>query len=527
MTKEFGTFLPTNRLFGEVMKRTEAKSWHLRTKKSEKDTAILLFFGTFAHKTLTSRQPLPDVLSKTIRQNMGTPNKFTELSEKPIGILLLQYSIPAIIAMAASSVYNIIDGIFIGQGVGEEAIMGLALTTPLMNLTAAFGAMVGVGGSTLMSVRLGQKDYNSARKILGNVLIMNVTLGVALGLILLIFLSPILRFFGASDATLPYAYDFMAILLGGNVITHLYLGLNAQLRSTNRPKIAMYATFGTVGINLILAPLFIFVFGMGIRGAAFATLMGQLAMLCWQLKLFRKPEDIIRIERRIIKPDFGIMRESLLIGTPQFLVNSCACLVSIVITRSMAEYGGDIAVGAFGICNRLIMLMVFIVIGLNQGMQPIAGYNYGAMHYDRLLRVVNYTIIGATVITTTGFLVGEFAATPCVSVFAKDAPELIEAAAHGLRITVMVFPLVGMQIVSGTFFQSIGFPAKSIFLSLTRQMIFLLPGLFILPHLFTSNPTDGVWYAMPVSDLAAAILSAILLVKEFKKLKAATPSQPL
>lgn len=456
---------------------------------------------------------------------MGAPQKFTELAERPIGSLLVQYAIPAIIAMAASSIYNIIDGIFIGQGVGEEAIMGLALTTPLMNLTAAFGAMVGVGCSTLMSIRLGQKDYGAARKILGNVLIMNVTLGIALGLILLLFLTPILRFFGASDATLPYAYDFMAILLAGNVVTHLYLGLNAQLRSTNRPKSAMYATFGTVGINLVLAPLFIFVFDMGIRGAAFATLSGQLVMLCWQLRLFRQPGDLIRIERDIFKADFGIMRESLLIGTPQFLVNSCACLVSIVITRSMAEYGGDIAVGAFGICNRLVMLMVFVVIGLNQGMQPIAGYNYGAMHYDRLLRVVNYTIVGATVITTSGFLVGELLATPCVSVFADDAPELIAMAAHGLRITVLIFPLVGMQIVSSTFFQSIGYPAKSIFLSLTRQMLFLLPGLLVLPHIFTGNPVDGVWYAMPVSDLAAAILSAILLIREFRKLKAASLPQ--
>ena len=224
-------------------------------------------------------------------------NQFNELGEKPVGRLLCDYALPAIVAMAASSVYNIIDGIFIGQGVGAEAIMGLALTGPVMSLTAAFGAMVGVGGSTLMSVRLGQRDYDTARLILGNVILMCVILGLSLAVVLQIFLEPILRFFGASDVTLPYAYDFMTIILAGNVITHLYLGLNAMLRSTNRPRMAMYATFGTVLINCILAPLFIFVFGWGICGAATATVSAQTVMLLWQIRLFSNKSDFIHIER--------------------------------------------------------------------------------------------------------------------------------------------------------------------------------------------------------------------------------------
>lgn len=452
---------------------------------------------------------------------MTQTEKFAELAEKPVGRLLLQYAIPAIIAMAASSVYNIIDGIFIGQGVGDNAIMGLALTTPIMNLTAAFGAMVGVGASTLMSVRLGQKDYATAKKILGNALIMNTVMGLTLGVLIQIFLSPILRFFGASDATLPYAYDFMTVLLTGNVVTHLYLGLNALLRSTNRPRHAMYATFGTVGINCVLAPLFIFVLDMGIRGAALATITAQAVMLLWQFRLFSKPDDLIRLERRAIRANRRIMGDALLIGLPQFLVNACACLVSIIITRSMAQYGGDVAVGAFGITNRLVMLMVFIVVGLNQGMQPIAGYNYGAQQMDRLITVLKYTIYAATVITTTGFLASMFFARPMVSVFAKDAPALIDAAAHGLRIIVLLFPFVGMQIVSTAFFQSIGFPAKSIFLSLTRQVLFLIPCLLILPRLWGDTPLEGVWYAMPTSDGAAALLSAVLLYKQIKKLRKA------
>lgn len=444
--------------------------------------------------------------------------KFNELGEKPVGRLLLQYAVPAIVAMTASSLYNIIDGIFIGQGVGQEAIMGLALTGPVMSLTAAFGAMVGVGASTLMSVRLGQKDYDTARKILGNVVIMNVVMGLLLGAVLLVFISPILRFFGASDATLPYARDFMTIILAGNVVTHLYLGLNALLRSTNRPMYAMYATFGTVGLNCIFAPFFIFVLGWGIRGAATATIISQVCMLMWQIKLFSKKTELVHLSRDIMHLERRIMGESLLIGLPPFLINLCACLVAIVVTRSMAEYGGDLAVGAFGICNRLLLFVVMVVIGLNQGMQPIAGFNYGAGKIDRLLRVLRLAVVSATCITTIGFLIGMFFARPCVALFAKDAPELIDEAARGLRIIVLFFPIVGMQIVSTAFFQSIGMPGKSIFLSLTRQLIFLLPALLILPHVFADKVT-GVWCAMPFSDVLACCVSGVMLVYNVRKFK--------
>ena len=266
-------------------------------------------------------------------------NQFNVLAEKPVGSLLMQYAIPAIVAMAASSVYNIIDGIFIGQGVGAEAIMGLALTGPLMSLTAAFGAMVGVGAATLMSVKLGQKDYGTAQKILGNVVIMNLTLGIVLGLLLLVFINPILRFFGASDVTLPYARNFMSIILVGNVVTHMYLGLNALLRSTNRPQKAMCATIGTVVLNCILAPIFIFVLGWGIRGAATATIMAQMIMLTWQLRLFSNKDELIHLNRSIIKLDVKIVKESLLVGLPQFLINLCACLVAAMMTRSLTTYG--------------------------------------------------------------------------------------------------------------------------------------------------------------------------------------------
>ena len=450
-------------------------------------------------------------------------DKFNELGEKPVGRLLLQYAVPAIIAMTAASLYNIIDGIFIGQGVGDKAIMGLALTAPIMSLTAAFGAMVGVGAATLMSIRLGQKDYASAGRILGNVILMNVAMGLLLGVVLQVFLDPILFFFGASQDTLPYAHDFMTVILTGNVVTHLYLGLNAMLRSTNRPKLAMYATFGSVGINALLAPLFIFVLGWGIRGAALATIVAQCCMLAWQLRLFSDKREFIHLRREILRPEPRIMRDSLTIGLPQFLINACSCLVAIIITRSMASYGGDVYVGAFGITNRLLMFVVFVVVGLNQGMQPIAGYNFGAGRYDRLERVIRLTILVASCFTGLGFLVGMFLAEPCVAIFAKDAPELIHEAAHGLRIVVLFFPVVGMQIVSTAFFQSIGSPGKSIFLSLSRQLIFLVPALLLLPHLF-DTPTDGVWYAMPLADALASLLSFTLLVQQIRKMRRATAS---
>lgn len=445
-------------------------------------------------------------------------NQFNVLAEKPVGSLLMQYAIPAIVAMAASSVYNIIDGIFIGQGVGAEAIMGLALTGPLMSLTAAFGAMVGVGAATLMSVKLGQKDYGTAQKILGNVVIMNLTLGIVLGLLLLVFINPILRFFGASDVTLPYARNFMSIILVGNVVTHIYLGLNALLRSTNRPQKAMCATIGTVVLNCILAPIFIFVLGWGIRGAATATIMAQMIMLTWQLRLFSNKDELIHLNRSIIKLDVKIVKESLLVGLPQFLINLCACLVAAMMTRSLTTYGGDMAVGAFGICNRFILFIVMVVIGLNQGMQPIAGYNFGARRYDRVLGVLNKALIFGSVITLTGFVIGVFFPTPFVSVFAKDSPQLIKLSAHALSCMIMMFPIVGIQIVSTAFFQSIGYAPKSIFLSLTRQLIFLVPAIFILPHLY-ADPLEGLWHAAPVADGLASVLAITLLVLQVKKFK--------
>lgn len=447
---------------------------------------------------------------------MTTDKKLlTELSEKPVFSLLLQYAIPAIVAMVASSLYNIVDGIFIGQGVGAGAIMGLAITMPIMNLSAAFGAMVGVGGSTLLSVKLGEKDYNFAAKILGNVITLNCIIGIGLGAVMLLFLDPILRFFGASDYTMPYARDFMVIVLIGNVFTHLFLGLNAMLRSSGKPKKAMKATIMTVIINIALAPLFIFVLHLGIRGAALATILSQLIVLLWQFKLFSNPNELIHLRRDTYRLERRIVTGSLSIGLSPFLINLCACLVVIIINKQLVSYGGDVAVGAYGIANRMMFFFVMVVIGINQGMQPIAGFNFGAKHYTRLNQVLKYAITIATGIWIVGFIVCVLLATPVASAFTNDE-ELLKEAAHALRVMNLVVPIIGFQMITIGFFQSIGKAGISIFLSLTRQLLFLVPLLLILPNFFG---LEGIWYSVPIADGTAAITAAIVLIYHMRKFK--------
>lgn len=441
----------------------------------------------------------------------------TALGTESIGKLLMQYAVPAIIAMTASSLYNMVDSIFIGHGVGTMALSALALTFPLMNLGAAFGALVGVGAATLISVKLGQKDYDTAQRVLGNVFVLNILLGLAFTVIVFPFLNPILYFFGGSDETMEYARQFMEIILLGNVVTHLYLGLNAVLRASGHPKQAMYATIATVAINTILAPIFIFMFDWGIRGAAIATVSAQVIALLWQLKQFNNANELLHFRRGIFRLKRKIVFDSLAIGMSPFLMNLAACLIVILINQGLKKYGGDLAIGAFGIVNRLVFIVVMIVMGLNQGMQPIAGYNFGAKLYDRVNKVLKLTIIYATCVTTFGFLVGMLAPNLVVGIFTSDA-ELTELSATGLRITVMFFPIIGFQMVTSNFFQSIGMAGKAIFLSLTRQMLILLPCLLILPHFFG---VAGVWYSMPVSDLLASLIALVMLVYQFRKFKTA------
>ena len=446
----------------------------------------------------------------------------TELGTERIRKLLVQYSVPAIIAMTASSLYNMVDSIFIGLGVGPMAISGLALTFPLMNLAAAFGSLVGVGAATLISMRLGQKDYASAQRILGNVVVLNLLVGLGFGAVALLFLDPILYFFGASEATIGYARDYMTIILLGNIVTHMYLGLNAVLRSAGHPRKSMYATINAVIINTILDPLFIYGFGWGIRGAAVATILAQIISLIWQFRILSNRNELLHFHAGIYRLDKRIVKDIFAIGMSPFLMNVTACFIVILINKGLKEHGGDLMIGAYGIVNRLAFFFVMIVMGLNQGMQPIAGYNFGAQQFDRVLRVLKLTIAGATCVTTTGFLVGELLPRVAVSAFTTDA-ELIRLSAEGMRIVFLFFPIIGFQMVTTNFFQSIGMATKAIFLSLSRQLLFLLPGLLFLPHFFEVMDWQGswgVWFSMPLSDLMASLVAAVMLFRQFRTFRA-------
>lgn len=439
-----------------------------------------------------------------------------ELGTKPVGKLLAQYALPAIIAMTAASLYNIIDRVFIGQVVGPMAISGLAITFPFMNLAAAFGAAVGVGASTTISVKLGQKDYESAENILGNTITLNLIVGLAFGGICLLFLDPILRFFGASDATLPYARDFMRVILAGNVFSHMYFGMNAVLRAASKPRMAMFATIFTVGMNILLDVVFILWWHWGIKGAAFATIIAQVLALCWQMKLFTNKSELLHLKRGIYKLKSNLVRNIISIGISPFLMNACACVIVIFINNQLVRFGGDMAVGAYGIANSIAMIFVMFVIGLNQGMQPIAGYNYGAQQYDRMMRVVKLSIITAVCIMLTGWSLAMFAPYHCARMFTTD-PELIKGSIKAIHIIMMMFPLIGSQMVITNFFQCIGKVKISIFLSLSRQLLFLLPLLAILPNFYG---IDGVWASMPTSDFIAVVVAVTIMLvflRRFKK----------
>lgn len=408
-----------------------------------------------------------------------------------------------------------VDSIFIGQGVGPMAISGLALTFPFMNLAAAFGAGVGVGASSCISVKLGQKDYKTAQQVLGNTVTLNLIIGIAFSIVSLLFLDPILCFFGASEQTLPYARDYMVIILLGNVFSHMYFGMNAVLRAAGKPRQAMNATIFTVVLNTILDPIFIYPMNLGIQGAAYATILSQVLALVWQMRIFSNKNELLHLRRGIYRLKKSIVENILAIGLSPFSMNVCACIVVIFINKGLLQYSGDLAVGAYGIANKVCFIFVMVNMGLNQGMQPIAGYNYGAMKFDRLMQVLKLAVIAGTCITTCGFLVAEFIPEPCARLFTTD-PELIRLSVNGMRIMMAAFVLVGSQMVITNFFQSIGMAKISMFLSLSRQMIFLLPMLLLLP-LFLG--VDGIWWAMPISDTIAEIVAVVMMMTYMRKFK--------
>jgi len=467
------------------------------------------------NKIILKKRIFPNALrERGLSKATTRTQKTDELKTSNIGKLLLNYSMPAIAAMAVASVYHIIDGIFIGRVAGPMAISGLGVTVPIINLTVAFGAWVGSGTSTMVSIRLGEMKYGSAMRFLCNSLVMNIIIGGIIGILGLCFLDPILYAFGASKDTIPHARDFMQIILLGNIFTHIYFGLNNILRASGYPSKAMIITITTVIINLILAPLFIFCFHWGIRGAALATVLAQAVGATLVFVHYLNRSHIIYFQKAFFKVHFSVVQKILTMGLSPFLMNLCAAAVVSVLNHQLKAYGEDMAIGAYGIIYRIVGLIAMIVFGFNLGMQPIVGYNFGAKLYDRVIRTLKYSLIIGTCISTFGFLLGEIFPLSLARCFTTDK-QLIALTVQGMRIVLITFPFVGGQIVVSSFFQAIGKPKAAIFLSLSRQMIFLIPALFIVPRFWGLS---GVWAACPIADMLSFILTMGALYYYYRRI---------
>jgi putative MATE family efflux protein len=451
---------------------------------------------------------------------MSAP-KITELGTASIRSLLFKYATPGIIAMTAMSLYNMVDSIFIGHGVGAMALSGLTVAKPFMDICAAFGTLVGVGASSLVAIKLGEKDYRSANDILANVIILNVLLGALVMAVGLFWLDPILYAFGASDATISYAREYMEIILAGNILTHIYYGLNSMLRSVGHPRIYMYATILAVSLNLILDPIFIFVLDMGVRGAALATITSQLVSVVIELIIFLNPKEVIHFHRGIWRLKRDITMRALGIGTAPFLMHMAACFVVIVLNNQLKRYGGDLAIATFGMTNRFMFFFAMIVMGIQQGMQPIVGYNYGANLHVRMVRAYKLSVYCATCVMGVLWLFGVIWPEGFIRLFTHDEL-LIAQSIVPARIMLCVMFAIGFPMITGNFYTSIGMARKAIFLSLTRQVLFLIPLIISLPYLFNSlgwEPIWGVWWALPISDSLSVITAAIVINRDMRKFK--------
>lgn len=437
-----------------------------------------------------------------------------DFQTKKISKLVWDYALPGIVGTMVTAMYNVIGRIFIGQGVGALAISGLAITFPVMNLTASLGMLVGAGGAARISISLGKQDKLTAEKILGNSLLITVILNLVFITLIMIYLDPILRAFGASDLTIPYARDYLQIVLLGNVFVSLCYNFNAMMRSSGYPKKAMITMLIGAILNIILTPIFLYVFNLGIKGVAWATVISMFIGMLFVMDHFTRGNNLIRLRWKNIGFNKKIVASILSIGISPFSMQVAASGVAVLLNTSLLRYGGDMAVGAYGIINTVIMIFVMIIMGLNQGTQPIIGYNYGARNFVRVKETLYYSLKVATIITTLTFIVGQFFPHLFASAFTTD-PELLSITEKGIRITVAAFPLVGIQIVASSFFQSLGYAAKSIIQSLSRQLIFLVPFIITFPRLWGLN---GIWIAMPVADTLAAILSIYLLIIQLRLL---------
>jgi putative MATE family efflux protein len=436
-----------------------------------------------------------------------------QLGEENIGKLLMKFSIPAIVGMLVNALYNIVDRIFIGQ-VDTLALSGVTITFPISIIIMAFGMLVGIGAAALISIRLGQQKKEEAEHILGNAFALIIIISLIVTTLGLIFLEPMLLKFGASTDTMPYAKQYITIILIGTVFQSVGFGLNNIIRAEGNPRIAMFTMLIGGILNTIMDPIFIFVFHMGTRGAAIATVISQIVNTIWVLYYFLGGKSVLKILYKNLRLDAKVVKSIFAIGMSPFSMQIAASIVTIISNKSLVKYGGDVSLGAMGAIMSIAMLVLMPIFGINQGCQPIIGYNYGAKRYDRVKHALKLAIIAATAITTTGFIIIQLFPEQLISMFSND-PALIEVGARGIKIYLFMLPVIGFQIVSSNYFQAIGKAKISIFLGLSRQVILLIPLLFILPRFFELN---GVWASAPSSDIISSILTAVFLFVEIRHL---------
>lgn len=447
--------------------------------------------------------------------------RIRELGTAPVARILWKYSLPAVIGTVVTSIYHLIDSMVIGHAIDDpNVITGIAVTFPVMSLSAALGMLIGAGAATRISIVMGHKDLPRAQMILGNSVVMTMIIGVLYATGFLIFLDPILRAFGASDASLPFAREFMQWMIPGMVLINLTFSYNNVMRATGYPRKAMLTNLLGAGLNMILAPLFLFGFGWGIWGAALATDISMIVTAFFVMQHFFVPSHTLSFKRGTYRLDRRIVSSVLSIGMAPFLINVAAAGINAIVNNSLKFYGGDNAIAAVVAFNRYVTVFVMIVIGICQGMQPILGYNYGSGRYGRLFRTLLYAATAGAAVTTIGSVIAWVAPRSIAQLFMQDEMQ-INAAVNCLNITTMTFWIVGFQIVATNFFQSLGMPLKSIFLSLTRQIIFMIPLLFLLPQFWQ---LDGVWMAYPISDTLSTIVTALMLIWQVRYIKRIEPS---
>lgn len=450
---------------------------------------------------------------------MDLNNERTKLLEnEAIGKLLLKFSIPAIVGMLVNALYNIVDRIFIGRGVGQLAIGGLYIAFPINLITMAFSMLIGIGGNSLSSIRLGEKKKEEAEQIIGNSLTSLLIIGIILSIFGFIFLKPLLIAFGASENILPYSYNYMKIILIGVPVQVIGFGLNNFIRGEGNPKIAMGTVLIGAITNIILDPIFIFALDMGVQGAALATIIAQAISCTWVLAYFFSGNSLLKIRKKNLKLRKEILKQIVSIGFAPFGRQIGASMVTVILNNSLKIYGGDIANASMGVIHSISTLMIMPIFGINQGSQPIIGFNYGAKQYNRVKKALTLAILSATIIVTIGFIVTQFFPETLIKLFIgdeKDLSEILKVGTIGLRIYLAALPIIGFQIVSSNYFQATGKPKYAMVLSLSRQVLILIPALLILPKLFGLT---GVWLAAPTSDTISSIITGTLLAKDIKKL---------